>query len=150
MRSSHLGGQAQTEQHELHTILKSQIETMGSLSKWIGVECAWNAHAHVWNAQIKTKTHKSQNHTETPWHCRNVRNVMWSLKYKIKQNQCHGPEGSACQLVYAIYNNNNITAPYILPPLRKDCSCNQDLQSLTRCTQCLYCVEFHQDASTRG
>ena len=48
----------------------------------------WNAqvwNVHVWNAHVQTKTQISKPQQKA-WHCKYVRNVMWSLKSKQNQN----------------------------------------------------------------
>ena len=86
LRSSHLEGLAQTEQQKFHTILKSELKTIGSLSlikmDWCGMR------------KTKTKDTHAKPHGK-PWHWKNVRNVMWARKSKSKQTNAMGqkPKG---------------------------------------------------------
>ena len=58
--------------------LCTQVKTIGSLKvDWCGMRM-WNAHVEC----QKSKTSRPQK----AWHCKNVRNVMWSLKSKQNQN----------------------------------------------------------------
>ena len=89
LRSSHLEGLAQTEQQKFHTILKSELKTIGSLSlikmDWCGMR--------------KTKTKDTHDETtRKTMALKECQECHVGAEIKIKTNQCHGPktEGNTC------------------------------------------------------
>ena len=105
---------------------------------------------HVWNVHVECACQKFQNMTTTKEtmalqiceECHGLTEINQDHNNAMGQNWGVPATSMMLFIIFWII----IITPYILPLLRKDCSCNHHSQVTNQCTQCANCVKC-QEAS---